>query len=69
VQPILSSGMVHAPARDWSELVIEEASGFPKGKHDDLTDLMIMALKYRRDGGLAKSDEEVEAEVVQKSHV
>jgi hypothetical protein len=45
-----------------SELLITQASVFPKGKHDDLVDSMTQALKYPRDVGLAQTDEEVVAE-------
>jgi predicted phage terminase large subunit-like protein len=58
VQPTLSQGMVWAPDRDWSDMVIEEASKFPKFKYDDLTDSMTQALRYLRDVGLAQTDEE-----------
>jgi hypothetical protein len=60
VQPLLSNGMVYAPVRDWSEGPddpITEASMFPKGKRDDLTDITMMALKYLRDFGLAQNDD------------
>ena len=61
VQPTFSQGLVYAPDREWSELVIEEMEVFPKGKHDDLTDSATQALKYLRDMGLAQTDEEVAA--------
>jgi phage terminase large subunit-like protein len=59
VQPLFSQGMIYAPERDWSDLVITEMSTFPTGRDDDLTDSSSMALKYLRDVGLAESDEEV----------
>jgi phage terminase large subunit-like protein len=58
VQPIFTQGMIYAPARDWSELVITEMSMFPVGRYKDLTDSATQALKYLRDVGLA--DTEVE---------
>jgi predicted phage terminase large subunit-like protein len=58
VQPILSQGLIYAPVRDRSELLITQASAFPKGKHDDLVDGMTQALKYLRDVSLAQTDEE-----------
>lgn len=61
VQATLSQGMVYAPARDWSEMVIDEAAVFPKGKYKDLTDSMTQALKHLRDHGLAETDEEAHA--------
>jgi predicted phage terminase large subunit-like protein len=63
VQPTFSQGLVYAPARDWSELVITQMSMFPKARHDDLTDSATQALKYLRDVGLAQTDtEKAEAE-------
>jgi hypothetical protein len=38
VQPIFSQGMIYAPDRDWTEIVISEASMFPAGRYNDLTD-------------------------------
>ena len=58
VQPTLSQGLVYAPIREWSDLVIEEMENFPKGRYDDLTDSTTQALRYLRDAGLAQSDEE-----------
>lgn len=58
VQSTLSQGLVYAPIREWSDLVIEEMENFPKGRYKDLTDSTTQALKYLRDAGLAQSDEE-----------
>jgi phage terminase large subunit-like protein len=58
VQPIFTQGMIYAPGRDWSELVITEMSMFPVGRYKDLTDSASMALKYLRDVGLAETDAE-----------
>jgi predicted phage terminase large subunit-like protein len=58
VQPLFTQGMIYAPARDWSGLVITEMSVFPVGRYKDLTDSATQALKYLRDVGLA--DTEVE---------
>jgi len=43
VQPIFSAGLVWAPEREWSELVIDEVSSFPKGRYKDLTDSCLTA--------------------------
>jgi hypothetical protein len=42
----------------WSELVITEMKVFPKGRYDDLTDSTTQAIKYIRDNGLLRTDEE-----------
>jgi phage terminase large subunit-like protein len=62
VQPIFTQWGVYAPAKDYAELVINEAAQFPAGRFSDLTDSMTQALKFIRDMGLAESDAEVEAE-------
>lgn len=63
VQPTFSQGMIYAPIRDWSEMVIDEMAVFPAAKHDDLTDSATQAIKHLRDNGMANSDEEVQYEV------
>jgi predicted phage terminase large subunit-like protein len=69
VQPMLSQGMVYAPERDWSDMVITEMSMFPAGRHDDLTDSATQALKYLRDRGWGQTDEEQrEAEIGSVMH-
>lgn len=58
VQATFANGMVFAPVRDWSDLIIGEMSLFPNGKYDDLTDSATQAVKWLRDNGLAPTDEE-----------
>lgn len=58
VQSILSAGLVWAPDREWSELVIDETSSFPKGRYKDLTDSTTQSLKHIRDLGLLLRPEE-----------
>ena len=65
VQATFSQMLIYAPARDWAEMTIDEAAVFPKGRYKDLTDSMTQAVKYLRDNGLAKTDEEVTAEEVE----
>lgn len=60
-QATFSQLLVYAPARDWSEMVIDEMAVFPKGKFKDLTDSATQALKHLRDRGLAETDEEAHA--------
>jgi hypothetical protein len=50
--------MIYAPDRDWAELVIREMEVFPKGKYDDLTDSTTQAIRYLRDNGLLRTDDE-----------
>jgi hypothetical protein len=44
--------------RVWSELVITEMEVFPKGRSDDLTDSTTQAIRYLRDNGLLRTDQE-----------
>ena len=62
VQPTFSQLLVYAPARDWAEMTIDEMAGFPKRKHDDLTDSATQAVKYLRDMGMAQTDDEAHRE-------
>jgi predicted phage terminase large subunit-like protein len=52
VSHLWQEGMIHAPDKEWAEMVIREVEVFPKGKHDDLTDTVSQAAKYMRDNGL-----------------
>jgi predicted phage terminase large subunit-like protein len=58
VQPMFSQGMIFAPNREWAQMVIDEMANFPLGRYDDLTDSASMALRYLRDVGMARTDEE-----------
>jgi phage terminase large subunit-like protein len=66
-------GMVWAPCvtqadgatwpRDWAEMLMAEASEFPKGKHDDLVDCFVHGLRFLRQRGMVRRPREVEVEV------
>ncbi len=58
---ITTGGLIFAPDKEWAEMTISEVSKFPKGKHDDLTDTVSMALRYLRDQGLAIRREEADS--------
>jgi phage terminase large subunit-like protein len=67
------TGLVWVPAltqpdgqiwpREWAELLMAEASEFPKGKHDDLVDCFVHGLRFLRLRGLVRRPREVEIEV------
>ncbi len=59
---IFAEGLIWAPDREWSDMVIEEVSSFPKARHDDLTDTVSQAIRFLRDNGQALLREEVEFE-------
>jgi predicted phage terminase large subunit-like protein len=52
IQHLFSEGLIYAPDRAWADMVIQQCSVFPKGKHDDLVDTVSMALKHLRETGL-----------------
>src|SRR5262249_13871395 len=56
-QPTFAQGLIYAPIRDWSDLVISEMGNFPKGKYDDLTDSATQAINFLRAAGRAPSRE------------
>ena len=60
-QPTFTQGLVYAPVKDWSQLVIDEMELFPKGRYDDLTDSTTMAVSFLRTSGLLQTDAEAMA--------
>lgn len=62
VVPLFAGGIIYRPKRPWSEMVVDECSVFPKGKHDDLVDSTTQALLYLRRIGVALLTEESQAD-------
>lgn len=62
VVPLFTGGIVYTPDRKWSQMVINEVSQFPKGRHDDLVDCVSGGLGYLRKLGLAKLTTESETD-------
>jgi len=60
-QPTFAQGLVHAPVKDWSQMVIDEMELFPKGRYDDLTDSTTMAVSFLRSSGILQTDAEAMA--------
>jgi hypothetical protein len=52
--------MVWHPMRAFADMVIDEMAMFPRGKHDDLTDVMTQGLWWLRQGGWLERREERE---------
>ena len=48
--------------RVWAEMLMAEASEFPKGKHDDLVDTFVHGMRFLRMRGLVRRTREVEVE-------
>jgi predicted phage terminase large subunit-like protein len=63
VQHLFSEGVIYAPDRHWSDLVIKQCEVFPKGKHDDLVDTVSMALRFMRERNLLVRAPERMAEI------
>ena len=70
VQHLFSDGMIYAPEKQWSNLVINQCATFPKAKHDDLVDTVSQALRHLRDLGLLARANEVRADIAdQMRHI
>jgi predicted phage terminase large subunit-like protein len=54
VSHLFAEGMIYAPDKAWADMVIQQVSVFPKGKHDDLVDCVSMSLRHLRDAGMLK---------------
>lgn len=60
---VLREGLVWAPDRTWSDMVMTEVGLFPKGKRKDLTDTTSQALRWLRDTGMLQLAPERLAEI------
>ena len=61
VQHLFEEGIVFAPDKVWSDLVITQVGNFPKGKRDDIVDTVSQAIRHLRDIGLlTRSSERIE---------
>ena len=63
IQHLFAEGMIYAPDRSWSDMVITQCGTFPKARHDDLVDTVSMTLRHMRDIGLLSRSAERLAEV------
>ena len=63
MQHLFAEGLIYAPDRPWSDMVITQCSTFPKGQHDDLVDTVSMGLRHLRDIGLIVRNAEWTADV------
>jgi len=59
VQGIFEDGTIYAPDRTWAQLLIDRCANFPKGKRKDLVDSTTQALRWLRDNGLIRRQDEV----------
>ena len=58
IQHLFAEGLIHAPDKAWSRMVIDQVASFPKGKHDDLVDTVSMAIRHLRLIGLLQRKDE-----------
>jgi predicted phage terminase large subunit-like protein len=63
---IFENGVVYAPDKEWADMVIQQVTSFPRGRHDDLVDTVSMAIRYLRAKGVAVRREEVEDELTER---
>ena len=47
--PYIESGRVWLPNTNWADALLDEATQFPNGAHDDMVDCLTMAIIYLRD--------------------
>lgn len=64
VQHLFAEGLVSAPEKNWSQMVIDQCASFPKGKYKDLVDSTTQALRHLRDGGLLRLSGERTAQMM-----
>lgn len=67
VQHLFENGLIFAPERDWSRMVIAETSKFPRGSHDDIVDALVQGLIHLRQVGLIVRKDEFSAEQDEES--
>ena len=51
ISHLFQEGMVYAPDKTWADMVIQQVSVFPNGKHDDLVDTVSQAVSHLRSTG------------------
>lgn len=61
IQHLFEDGLIYAPERPWSDLVINQCGTFPNAQHDDLVDTTSAALRHLREMGMLERGLEVTA--------
>ena len=59
ITPLIESGKIWAPDKDWSEDVISQCSSFPNAKNDDLVDSTSQALLRLRQGWFVNHHQDI----------
>lgn len=52
VTPLFEEGMIWHPNTSWAQDLVDEASIFPKGSHEDRVDALVQGLRHLRDRGI-----------------
>lgn len=63
VQHMLENGLIFAPERRWSDMLLDEMASFPKGAYDDMVDTATQAWRHFRDSGMLQFTGEVDADL------
>jgi len=63
VVPIFTNGLIYAPDKQWSQMVIDQVANFPKGRLKDVVDTCSQALRFLRDRGMLELRSEVEVDL------
>lgn len=58
VTHLFEEGLVWHPNTEWAQGLIDEASIFPRGSHDDRVDAMVQAMRHLRDHGILQRRQE-----------
>lgn len=69
VQHLFSNSLVYCPKNpktglrpQWAEDIVNQSALFPRGRHDDLVDALILALQHLRDTGILVRGDEHDAD-------
>ena len=69
ISHLFEEGLVFAPDKEWADMVIQQVSVFPRGKHDDLVDTVAQAMRHLRDiGALTRAPEWAEQTYESMTH-
>lgn len=66
LQPLFENGTIYAPDAKYADMVIQQFSSFPKGKHDDLVDSASLAINWMRRAGIAQLASESRQEIMEE---
>ena len=62
-----TGGIIHAPDKDWADVVINQVASFPYAEHDDYVDTVSQAVGWVRKNGVVLRKEEWEADELRRN--